>query len=84
MSAATRAVCEKYRENRSEERRSYRRKKHAFVKAECAEIEMRGSRNDARKFFKKIKSSEGFKTGASFCKDQYDNLVTDIKSSLEL
>ena len=28
--------------------------------------------------------SEGFKTAASFCKDQDGNLVTDIKSSLDL
>ena len=44
-----------------------------------------GSRNDARKFFQKIKRmSDGFKTGASFCKDQDGNLVTDIKGSLDL
>ena len=46
---------------------------------------MHGSRNDARKFFQKIKRmSEGFKAGASFCKDQDGNMVTDIQSSLEL
>ena len=28
--------------------------------------------------------SEGFKSKASFCKDQDGNMVTDIKSSLEL
>ena len=50
-SAATRAVCKK----RREERRFFRRKKHEFVKAECEEIEIHGSRNDARKFFQKIK-----------------------------
>ena len=46
---------------------------------------MHGSRNDARKFFQIIKRmSEGFKFKASFCKDQDGNMVTDIKSSLEL
>ena len=84
-SAATRAVYEKYREKRSEERHLFRRKKHEFVKVECEAIEMHGSRNDARKFFQKIKRmSEGFKSKASFCKDQDGNMVTDIKSSLEL
>ena len=48
-------------------------------------VEMHGSRNDARKFFQKIKRmSEGFKTEASFCKDQDGNLVTDTKNSLDL
>ena len=84
-SAATRAVYEKYREKRREERHLFRRKKHEFVKAECEEIEMHGSRNDARKFFQMIKRmSEGFKSKPSFCKDQDGNMVTDIKSSLDL
>ena len=102
-SAATQAVCEKYRENalwpgpdqgneeekdrekRREEQRMFRRKKHEFLKAECEEIEMQDSRNDVRQFFQKIKRTcEGFKTGASLCKDQDGNLVTDIKSSLDL
>ena len=61
------------------------RKKLEFVKAEREQIEMHGSWNNARKFYQKIKHmSEGFKTGASFCKDQDGNLVTDIKSSLDL
>ena len=50
-SAVTRAVYEKYREKRREERHLFRRKKHEFVNAKCEEIEMHGSRNDARKFF---------------------------------
>ena len=54
-SAATRAVYEKYCEKRREERHLFRRKKPEFVKAECEKIETRGSRNDARKFFQKIK-----------------------------
>jgi len=84
-SAATRAVYDRYREKRRDERRLFRRKKHQFLKAECEEIEMHGSRNEARKFFQKIKRmTEGFKTGASFCKDRDGNLVTDVKSSLDL
>ena len=50
MSAATRAVWEKYREKRREERRLFRRKKHEYVKAECEKIGMQGSI-----FFQKIK-----------------------------
>ena len=74
-SAATRAVYEKYREKRREEHHLFRRKKHEFVKAEYVEIELHGSRNDAWKFFQKIKSmSEGFKSKASFCKDQDGNM----------
>ena len=46
---------------------------------------MHGSRNAARKFFQKIKPiSEGFQSKASFCKHQGGNMVTDIKSSLEV
>ena len=82
MSAATRAVCEKYREKR---RTEFHRKKPEFVTAKCEQMEMHGSRNDARKFFQNIKHmSEGFKTEASFCKDQDGNSLTDIKSSLDL
>ena len=45
---------------------------------------MHGSRNGTSQFFQKIKRmSEGFKSAASFCKDQYGNMVTDIKRSLE-
>ena len=82
-SAATRAVYEKYREKRREERHLFPRKKHEFVKAEYKEIEMHGSRNDARKFFQKVKCmSEGFKSKPSLCKVQDGNMLTDIKSSL--
>ena len=46
---------------------------------------MHGSWNDTRKFFQMIKRmSEGFKSKPSFCKDQDGNMVTDIKSSLEI
>ena len=84
-SAATRAVYEKYCEKRREERHLFRRKKHEFVKAKSEEIEMHDSRNDARQFFQKIKRmSEEFQSKASFCKDQDGNMVTDIKSSLEI
>ena len=72
--AATRGVYEKYREKGREEGHLFRRKKNEFVKAKCEEIEMHGSRNDARKFFQMIKRmSDGFKSKASFCKDQDGN-----------
>ena len=46
---------------------------------------MHGSRNDAWKFFQKIKGmSESFKTVDYSCKDQDGNLVTDITSALDL
>ena len=81
LSAATRTACEKYRQKSREERRLFRSKKHEFVKADCEQIEMHGCRYDARNFFQKIKHmSEGFKYGASLCKDQDSNMVTDIKS----
>ena len=49
-----------------EEERIFHRKKHEFVKAECENFEMHGSRNDARKFLQKLKRiSEGLKAGAS-------------------
>ena len=84
-SAATRSVYKRYRQKRIGERHLFCRKKHEFVKAECNEIEMHGSRNDAWKFFQKIKRmSEGFKSKTSFCKNQDGNVVTDIKSSQEL
>ena len=58
---------------------------HEFVKSKCEKIEMHGSSNDAWKFFQKLKRmSEGFKSEASFCKDQEGNMVTAIKSSLDL
>ena len=56
-SAAIRAVYENYREKRREERHLFCRKRHEFVKAEYEEIQMHGSRNDARKFFQMKVSS---------------------------
>ena len=48
-----------------DEKSLFRRRKHEFVKAECEEIEMHGSRNNAQKFFQKIKRmSDEFKPGA--------------------
>ena len=35
LSAATQAICEKYRQKKREGRRLYSRKKHAFMKAKC-------------------------------------------------
>jgi len=84
-SAATRAVRERYREKRREERRLFRKKKFEFIKAECEQIEMHGNRNGVQNFFEKVKRmTQGFKTGASFCKDRNGNLVTDVKSSLDI
>ena len=43
------------------------------------------SRNDARKFYQKVKRlTEGHKPGVSSCKDEHDNLVTDPQGVLRL
>jgi hypothetical protein len=84
-SAATRAVYERYREKRREERRLFKRKKSEFLRQECEEIEMHGSRNEARKFYQKVKRmAHGSKTGAPSCRDKDGNLVTDVNSKLEI
>ena len=45
---------------------------------ERKEIEMYKCRNDARKFYQKLKLlTEGYKPGASSCKDEHENLVTN-------
>ena len=42
-------------------------------------------RNDARKFYQKVKClTEGYKPGASSCKDENGNLVTDPQEVLKL
>ena len=42
-------------------------------------------RNDARKFYQKVKRlTEGNKSGASSCKDKNGNLVTDLQGVLRL
>ena len=55
------------------------------MKSQCQAIEIHNSRNKTRKFYKKIKRLlEGFETGASFCKEKDGNLVTDVKSTLNI
>ena len=62
-SAAKRAIVEKYREKR-------RRKKKEHERREREEFEMHRCRNGARKFYQKVKRlTEGYKLGASSCKD---------------
>ena len=78
QSAAMRAIVENYREKRREERRLFRRKKREQERREREEVEMYRCRNDARNFYQKVKHlTKGYKLGASFCKDEHRNLVTD-------
>lgn len=82
---ATRAVWERYREKRREEKRLFRRKKREAEIRELEDIEMSRSSNNARKFFQKVKrQTEGLKTGAFACKDENGDLVTDIDRMLGL
>ena len=68
QSAAARAIVEVYRQKRREERRLIRRKNRQQEMREREEIEMFRIRNDAQKFFKKVKRlTKGFKLGASPC-----------------
>ena len=78
---------ENYRQRRREERRLIKRRKREQEGREHEEIEMYRSRNDVQKFFKNVKRlTEGFKPGASSCRDERGNLVTDgqgvMKASL--
>ncbi|XP_051864248.1 uncharacterized protein LOC127566265 [Drosophila albomicans] len=85
QSGATRATCERYREKRKEERRLFRRKKREKEKRECEELEVLQDRNDARKFYQQVnRLTHGFKTGASNCRDENGNLVTDTQCTLRL
>ena len=80
QSAATRAIVEHYRRSRREERRLIRHKKREQERRDREEIGMYKSRNDAEKFFKNVKHlTEGFKPGASACRDERGNLVTGAK-----
>ena len=54
--AATRATYERNRLKRREEKRLFRKKRNEFMIRECEDIEMLGSRNEARRFHH-IKSS---------------------------
>ncbi|XP_060665754.1 uncharacterized protein LOC132798055 [Drosophila nasuta] len=85
QSGATRATCERYREKRKEERRLFRRKKREKEKRECEELEVLQDRNDARKFYQQVnRLTHGFNTGASNCRDENGNLVTDTQCTLRL
>ena len=85
QSVATRALRERYREKRREEKRLIRRKKREAEYRDLEDIERCGRRNDARKFFENVKrQTNGFKTGATACRDKNGNLVTDVQSVLRL
>ena len=85
LSAATRAIVENYRVKRRKERCLFRRKKKEQKRSEPEEVEMHRCRNDARKFYQKAKClTEGIKLGASSCKDENGNLVTDLQGILRL
>ncbi|XP_073836854.1 uncharacterized protein [Musca autumnalis] len=81
QSVATRSARERYREKRREEKRLFRRKKREMEKRECEKNEMYRSQNEVRKFYQRVKhQTDGFGTGASSCRDQQGNLVTDTDS----
>ncbi|XP_037930779.1 uncharacterized protein LOC119665622 [Teleopsis dalmanni] len=85
QSAATRTVHEQYREMRKVERCLFRRKKRDQERREREEIEVCRNRNDARKFYQKVnRLTQGFKPGASTCKDENGNLVTDTQNVLKV
>ena len=85
QSVVTRAVRESYREKRKEERKLFRRKKREKEKREREELEMCSDRNDARKFYQQVKRlTQGFKPGASACRDENGNLVIDTQCTLRL
>ena len=78
QSAATRAILEDFRQKRREEKSLIRRKKRQQEWREREEIEMYRSRNEAQKFFKNVQRlREGFKPGASSCRDKRGNMITD-------
>ena len=84
-SGATRAMWDRYRELKKEERRIIRQKKREAEIRECEELEMLANRNNARKFYQKVRRlTEGFKTGAFSCKNKDGDLVTDVQSNLKL
>ena len=85
LSAATRAIVVDYWQRRRKVRRLIRRKNEEQERRKREEIEMFGSKNDAQKFFKEVKRlTEGFKPGASSCRDERGNLVTDAQGVLRL
>ncbi|XP_067634787.1 uncharacterized protein [Eurosta solidaginis] len=81
--SATRGVCEHYRELKKEARRLFRKKKAEAERRECKELELLATRNNARKFYQKIRrQTEGFKTGANSCRNENGDLVTDVQRVL--
>ena len=58
QSALTRVIVENYRVRRRDERRLFRLKKREQKRLELEEVEMHRCRNDARKFYQKVKLSK--------------------------
>ncbi|XP_053968269.1 uncharacterized protein LOC128869687 [Anastrepha ludens] len=84
-SGATRAMLDRYTELKKEERRIIRQKKREAEIRECEELEMLANRNNARKFYQKVRRlTEGFQTGTFSCKKKDGELVIDIQSNLKL
>ena len=82
QSAATRVIVVDYKQRRREEKRLIRRKKRERKRRLREEIEMYRSRNDAQKFFKNVKRlTEGLKHGASSCRYERGNLLTDAQGA---
>ncbi|XP_054085666.1 LINE-1 retrotransposable element ORF2 protein isoform X1 [Zeugodacus cucurbitae] len=85
QTTTTRAGWDRYRELKREARRICRQKKKEAEMREYEELEKLADRGNARKFYEKMKRlNEGFKTGASSCRDQGGNLVTDVQGILGL
>ncbi|XP_054089770.1 LINE-1 retrotransposable element ORF2 protein isoform X1 [Zeugodacus cucurbitae] len=85
QTTTTRAGWSSYRELKREARRICRQKKKEAEMREYEELEKLADRGNARKFYEKMKRlNEGFKTGASSCRDQGGNLVTDVQGILGL
>ncbi|XP_037928856.1 uncharacterized protein LOC119663271 [Teleopsis dalmanni] len=85
QSAATRTVHEQYREMRKVGRCLFRRKKRDQERREQEKIEVCRNRNDGSKFYRKVnRLTQGFKPGASTCKDENSNLVTDTQNVLKV
>ncbi|XP_054082617.1 uncharacterized protein LOC128920129 [Zeugodacus cucurbitae] len=81
----TRAGWDRYRELKRETRRNCRQKKKEAEMREYEELEKLADRRNARKFYEKMKRiNESFKTGASSCRDQVGNMVTDVQGILGL
>ncbi|XP_054084799.1 uncharacterized protein LOC128921370 [Zeugodacus cucurbitae] len=85
QTTTTRAGWDRYRELKREARRICKQKQKEAEMREYEELEKLADRGNARKFYEKMKRlNEGFKTGASSCRDQGGNLVTDVQGILGL